>query len=43
MGARQGGDGVNDFLNQLELVGDWLTSSQQWSGDDGIPTGSRSI
>ena len=37
MGARQGGDGVNDFLNQVELVGDWLTSSQQWSGDDGIP------
>jgi osmoprotectant transport system permease protein len=37
MGARQGGDGVNDFLNQIELVGDWLTASQQWRGDDGIP------
>ncbi|WP_221360368.1 ABC transporter permease [Streptomyces beigongshangae] len=28
---------MNDLLNQLELVGDWLTSSQQWRGDDGIP------
>lgn len=28
---------MNDLLNQLRLVGDWLTSSQQWHGDDGIP------
>jgi osmoprotectant transport system permease protein len=28
---------MNDFLNQLRLVGDWLTSSAQWHGDDGIP------
>ncbi|MFS8202260.1 ABC transporter permease [Streptomyces sp. CWNU-52B] len=28
---------MNDLLNQIELVGDWLTSSQQWHGDDGIP------
>ncbi|MFD9325389.1 ABC transporter permease [Streptomyces sp. NPDC060065] len=28
---------MNDLLNQLELVGDWLTSSQQWHGDEGIP------
>jgi osmoprotectant transport system permease protein len=28
---------VNDFLNQLRLVGDWLTGSAQWHGDDGIP------
>jgi osmoprotectant transport system permease protein len=28
---------VNDFLNQLRLVGDWLSSSAQWHGDDGIP------
>jgi osmoprotectant transport system permease protein len=28
---------VNDFLNQLRLVGDWLTNSAQWHGDDGIP------
>ena len=28
---------MNGFLNQLRLVGDWLTSSQQWHGDDGIP------
>lgn len=31
---------MNDFLNQVELVWDWLTSSQQWHGDDGIPIGS---
>lgn len=28
---------MNDFLNQLRLVGDWLSSSAQWHGDDGIP------
>ncbi|WP_105969380.1 ABC transporter permease [Streptomyces geranii] len=28
---------MNDFLNQVRLVWDWLTSSQQWHGDDGIP------
>jgi osmoprotectant transport system permease protein len=28
---------MNDFLNQLRLVGDWLTGSAQWHGDDGIP------
>jgi len=28
---------VNDLLNQIRLVGDWLASSEQWSGDDGIP------
>jgi osmoprotectant transport system permease protein len=28
---------MNDFLSQLRLVGDWLTSSAQWHGDDGIP------
>ncbi|MFD4525650.1 ABC transporter permease [Streptomyces sp. NPDC058470] len=28
---------MNDLVNQLQLVGDWLTSSQQWHGDDGIP------
>lgn len=28
---------MNDLLNQMELVGDWLTSSRQWRGDDGIP------
>ncbi|MEU9185790.1 ABC transporter permease [Streptomyces sp. NPDC048484] len=28
---------MNDLLNQIRLVGDWLTSSQQWHGDDGIP------
>ncbi|GGX42955.1 ABC transporter permease [Streptomyces fructofermentans] len=28
---------MNGFLNQLSLVGDWLTSSQQWHGPDGIP------
>ncbi|MBV1941439.1 ABC transporter permease [Streptomyces sp. BV286] len=28
---------MNDLLNQIRLVGDWLTSSQQWRGDDGIP------
>ena len=28
---------MNDFLNQMRLVGDWLTSSAQWHGDDSIP------
>ncbi|GHA46100.1 ABC transporter permease [Streptomyces tauricus] len=28
---------MNDLLNQIELVGEWLTSSAQWHGDDGIP------
>ena len=28
---------MNDLLNQLELVGDWLTSSKQWHGAEGIP------
>jgi len=28
---------MNDLLNQLRLVGDWLTSSKQWHGADGIP------
>ncbi|MFJ2264188.1 ABC transporter permease [Streptomyces sp. NPDC087844] len=28
---------MNDLLNQIRLVGDWLTSSEQWHGDDGIP------
>jgi osmoprotectant transport system permease protein len=28
---------MNGFLNQVRLVGDWLTSSQQWHGADGIP------
>jgi osmoprotectant transport system permease protein len=28
---------MNDLVSQLELVGDWLTSSQQWHGDEGIP------
>jgi osmoprotectant transport system permease protein len=28
---------VNDFFNQLRLVGDWLTASAQWHGEDGIP------
>jgi osmoprotectant transport system permease protein len=28
---------MNGFLNQLKLVGQWLTSSAQWHGDDGIP------
>jgi osmoprotectant transport system permease protein len=28
---------VNDLLNQIRLVGEWLTSSAQWHGDDGIP------
>ncbi|PSM40226.1 ABC transporter permease [Streptomyces dioscori] len=28
---------MNDLLNQIQLVGEWLTSSAQWHGDDGIP------
>ena len=28
---------MNDLLNQLRLVSDWLTSSQQWHGSEGIP------
>jgi osmoprotectant transport system permease protein len=28
---------MNDFLNQIRLVADWLTSSAQWHGDEGIP------
>ncbi|KAA0941273.1 ABC transporter permease [Streptomyces apricus] len=28
---------MNDLVNQIQLVGDWLTSSEQWHGDDGIP------
>ncbi|MFF0157225.1 ABC transporter permease [Streptomyces sp. NPDC005263] len=28
---------MNDLLNQLGLVGDWLTSSKQWHGAEGIP------
>jgi osmoprotectant transport system permease protein len=28
---------MNNFLNQIKLVGEWLTSSAQWHGDDGIP------
>ncbi|MFI6335001.1 ABC transporter permease [Streptomyces sp. NPDC050535] len=28
---------MNDLVNQLRLVGDWLTSSEQWQGDEGIP------
>ena len=28
---------MNDLVNQLQLIGDWLTSSQQWHGDEGIP------
>ncbi|MCX4237874.1 ABC transporter permease [Streptomyces sp. NPDC020707] len=28
---------MNDLLNQIRLVGEWLTSSAQWHGDDGIP------
>ncbi|MDQ1034773.1 osmoprotectant transport system permease protein [Streptomyces sp. V3I8] len=28
---------MNDLVNQIRLVGDWLTSSAQWHGDDGIP------
>ncbi|MBA2813088.1 ABC transporter permease [Streptomyces sp. KM273126] len=28
---------MNDLLNQLRLVGDWLASSKQWHGDGGIP------
>jgi osmoprotectant transport system permease protein len=28
---------MNGLLNQLELVGQWLTSPAQWHGDDGIP------
>jgi len=28
---------MNDLLNQLRLVSDWLTSSQQWHGAEGIP------
>ncbi|WP_055525393.1 ABC transporter permease [Streptomyces graminilatus] len=28
---------MNDFLNQIRLVADWLTSPAQWHGDDGIP------
>lgn len=28
---------MNDFFNQLQLVGDWLSASAQWHGDDGIP------
>ena len=28
---------MNDLLNQLRLVGDWLTSSKQWHGAEGIP------
>lgn len=28
---------MNDLLNQLRLVADWLTSSKQWHGAEGIP------
>ncbi|NGO06617.1 ABC transporter permease [Streptomyces sp. HC44] len=28
---------MNDLLDQLQLIGDWLTSSEQWHGDEGIP------
>ena len=28
---------MNDFLNQIRLVANWLTSSAQWHGDEGIP------
>ncbi|MFI1727939.1 ABC transporter permease [Streptomyces acidicola] len=28
---------MNDLLNQLRLVGDWLASSKQWHGAEGIP------
>ncbi|MFJ5266609.1 ABC transporter permease [Streptomyces sp. NPDC088387] len=28
---------MNDLMNQLDLVGDWLTSSKQWHGAEGIP------
>ncbi|MPY63307.1 ABC transporter permease [Streptomyces spongiae] len=28
---------MNDLLNQLGLVGDWLTSPKQWRGAEGIP------
>lgn len=28
---------MNGLLNQLGQIGDWLTSSQQWHGADGIP------
>ncbi|MEU0068777.1 ABC transporter permease [Streptomyces sp. NPDC006332] len=28
---------MNDFLNQVRLVWEWLTSTQQWHGDEGIP------
>jgi len=28
---------MNGFLSQLRLVGDWLTASAQWQGDEGIP------
>ena len=28
---------MNDLLNQLRLIGDWLTSSRQWHGAEGIP------
>jgi osmoprotectant transport system permease protein len=30
-------DDVNNFFNQIRLVGDWLSASAQWHGDDGIP------
>jgi osmoprotectant transport system permease protein len=33
----QGEEGVISLLNQLSLVWDWLTSSAQWHGADGIP------
>ncbi|MFF4520983.1 ABC transporter permease [Streptomyces bluensis] len=28
---------MNELLNQVRLVGDWLASAQQWHGDGGIP------
>ncbi|WP_369275579.1 ABC transporter permease [Streptomyces sp. R11] len=28
---------MNDLLNQLGSVGDWLTSAKQWHGAEGIP------
>ncbi|MFJ3672793.1 ABC transporter permease [Streptomyces sp. NPDC090106] len=28
---------MNDVLNQVRLVADWLTSPGQWRGDEGIP------